>query len=124
LLLLDASQLEASDSSVDYWAMKAVTYLAELKAPRRRGWDRRPLAIVFTKADRSDVCRDNPRLFAEKRAPGLVKQCEQRLRCFEFFAASAVGASAVQRGLQSSIHIPLRVEPYGFVEPFAWLADF
>jgi GTPase SAR1 family protein len=124
MVLVDASQLEQGSTKQEFFAMKLLSYLAELSPHRKHGWHRRPLAIVFTKADLSPECLGDPSQFVQRRATGLWTMCQQRFTRARFFASAVAGACATKEetgvGL---VHIPLRVEPRGIVEPFQWLIE-
>ena len=81
-----------------------------------------PTAIVFTKTDLCDEPTTDPDTFARDNTPGLWRYCEARLERFRFFRSRVAGSTAilVDRSGRESL-IPLRVEPDGVVEPFAWL---
>ncbi len=123
IVLLDGADLESGDQSQDFFAMKLMSYLCELDGNPKKGWPARPVAFVFTKADASSTCLDDPTGYAQKRTPGLWRQCQQRLRRHQFFAASVVGASAYEIHLGIRVSVPLRIEPHGVVEPFEWLVE-
>ena len=123
ILLVDAEAVDRGDADQDYWAVRLITSLTEMQRPRRMAWSRRPLAVVFTKADASAACGDEPEKFARERTPGLWHQCRERLRRHRFFAASVVGASAAVEVLGEMVRVPLRIEPHGIAEPFLWLVN-
>lgn len=121
LILLDAARLLEGDRHPDFFALKAVSYLCELETRRKQHWSRRPIALVFTKADQAEACFDDPLAFARRYAPGLWHHCRERLKQYQFFATSVSGGHAYHRDVASRRPIPLRVEPRNVVEPFEWL---
>ena len=123
LVLVDAARLDASQQDQDFFAMKMVSYLCELNPDRKHGWPNRPVALVFTKADESETCFDNPEQFSQRRVPGLSQLCKERLRSYQFFAAGIAGACGYRLDRGVKVHVPLRVEPRGIVEPFVWLIE-
>lgn len=123
MVLVDASKLEGGDQDQDYWAMKIMAFLHELDHTRKSGWQRRRLAVVFTKCDQSEGCFDSPEEFARTRVPGLWKFCHDRLPQHRFFATSVVGAAARITCNGHHAAVPLRIEPRGVVEPFSWLTE-
>jgi len=124
MVLIDAWQLRQGRLDHDFFGMKVLSYLAELDRHPRRGWSTRPLAVVFTKADLCEECRDDPEGFARQHAPGLWQQCGERFERVEFFAASVAGACAYRPNRDpAAAQVPLRIEPHGIVEPFLWLVD-
>lgn len=117
LVLVDVTQVEAGSSDAEYFAMKALTNLAELHKKGRKSWQRRPVAVVFTKADDCESCCDDPSGYADRHCSGLAQFCRQRFSQVEFFATSVARSTTTFDGLD----VPLRIEPRGIVEPFEWL---
>ena len=85
---------------------------------------RRPVALVFTKVDQVEGCRENPEEFARTYAVGTWQRCRQEFRDYAFFAASVVGCCTwlEVRG-EGRRRTPLRVEPHGIIEPFEWILE-
>ncbi len=124
MILIDALGLREGDPSQDYFAMKVLSYLGEIGPNGKGGWSQRPVAIVFTKVDQAEECRDDPEGFAQTYAAGLWQHCRQRLGSYQFFAASVAGACAWHESATLGRRLaPLRVEPRGIVEPFEWLVE-
>ena len=122
LILVDAIKLYRGGREQDYFTMKLISYLGELDEDPRRGWDRRPVAMVFTKADQCQECLADPAAFAESHATGLWQQCRERFARHKFFAAGVAGACAhYEIRNEGRVQVPLRVEPHGIIEPFEWL---
>ena len=119
IVLVDVTQVEAGGSDAEYFAIKALTNLAELHKKRRDSWKRRPVAIVFTKADDCDACCDDPAGYADRHCSGLAQFCRERFSKVNFFATSVACSTKTPDGLD----VPLRVEPRGIVEPFEWLTS-
>jgi hypothetical protein len=125
LLLIDASELGRGQRGPDFAAMKIVSCLKELEiqsgAVRA---SRRPVALVFTKVDQVEICREDPEEFARTYAMGTWQQCRQEFHDYAFFAASVVGCCTWREGGgEASRRIPLRVEPRGIIEPMEWLLE-
>lgn len=122
LLLIDAEQVEQGDNSQLFFALKVLSYLSEVDNDPRLGWPSRPVSLVFTKADQAESCFDDPALYAARRMPGLVQQIRERFNRFKFFASGVAGAIGCRRLRNGArVEFPLRVEPRGLIEPFAWL---
>ena len=83
-----------------------------------------PVAIVFTKIDLWDEWVRDPEAFAKANAPALYIQCQTRLERFSFYFSGVAGSTSrlIDRNGQEML-VPLRVEPRGIVEPFAWMIN-
>ena len=123
MVLVDAERLEEGEQEQDFFTMKIISYLCELNGDPKKGWPNRTIAFIFTKADQSEACFRNPAEYARKHTPGLWQLCEERLNKYEFFAAGVAGACVTRLELGGHTKIPLRIEPRGIVEPFAWLVE-
>lgn len=124
LLLVDAAQTLEGHRDQDYFAMKLLTYLLELDDDPKQGWAQRPAALVFTKADQSETCFDDPHAFAQAQLSGAWQLCDQRFKQFRFFATAVAGACAYRQVAGGHlVRVPLRVEPRGVVDPFSWLME-
>ena len=125
MILIDAIQLLEGGEEQEYFAMKLVTYLSELDERKsRRGWSRRPVALIFTKADQREECLADPERFAQSHSPGLWQLCREHFRVHRFFACGVAGACACRLTRDGArVQVPLRVEPHGVVEPFQWLIE-
>lgn len=123
MLLIDADRLEQGDQGPDFAAMKIVSYLSELPADKKNDWTKRPVAIVFTKADRSPSCFDDPHEYGQRSTPGFWRQCQERLGRQQVFATSVVAATLEARMYGETVRLPLRIEPRGTVEPFEWILN-
>jgi hypothetical protein len=121
MLLIDSPRAESGNSDEDFHIMKLVSYLCELSTDKNTGWRNRPIALVFTKADQCEHCFDDPVAFARRHTPGLVQQCNERLKRHQFFAVGVAGAVGVYNEPGGRVHVPLRIEPRGIVDPFRWL---
>jgi hypothetical protein len=122
MVLVDAMRLKENGQNEEFFAMKLLSYLAELTDEAKRPWAKKPIAIVLTKADQCEESTDDPAKFTEAHAHGLWRQCNDRFRQYEFFAAGVAGACAYRQTLtEGRVYVPLRVEPHGIVEPFEWL---
>ncbi len=124
LIFIDASRLSAGRLQENFFTMKLLTYLSELKGEGRGDWQQRPVALVLTKADQCETCFDDPEAYAKAHASGLWQQCRERFRRHKFFAAGVAGACAWRdAGDGNRIQVPLRIEPRGILEPFRWLIE-
>jgi Double-GTPase 2 len=126
MVLADAEQLQSGDHSQDFVALKLLSLIGELRDEhshtwRSRGPERRPLALVLTKADKCEELYDNPREFAEGHAAALWNDCRDRFPRHEVFACSVAGATAMRESYGRPRQVPLRIEPRGIIEPFGWL---
>jgi hypothetical protein len=122
MVLIDSCKLKEGDLDQDFFSMKLLSYLSELDADRRNGWRQRPVALIFTKADCCEECREDPAGFARAHATGLWQLCQERFDSHRFFAASVSGSCLSCDTLtEGRLHFPLRIEPHGIVEPFEWL---
>jgi hypothetical protein len=123
-ILIDAVQVVADGQGQELFAMQLISYLDALR-PRKR--DRKigvPVAIVFTKTDLCDEWNREPDAFAKSNASAFFNQCRARLERCSFFFSGVAGSTGrlVNRNGQESL-VPLRVEPRGIVEPFAWIIN-
>jgi len=124
MILIDAVKLKEGARDPDYFTMKLLSYLNELGEDGKVGWSRRPVAMIFTKADQCEECFDDPAAFARTHAAGLWQHCRQRFGCHRFFATGVAGTCVWRESLsEGRIQIPLRIEPRGIVEPFEWLLE-
>jgi double-GTPase-like protein len=123
MVLIDAPRVEGGDSDEDFHTMKLISYLCELSADKKASWQSRPVALVFTKADQCQECFDDPAAFARRHTPGLVQQCRERLKLHQYFAVGVAGACGFRNESHGKVHVPLRIEPRGIVEPFQWLLE-
>jgi hypothetical protein len=126
MVLADAEILQSGDHSQDFLTLKLLSLIGELRderarSRRRRGPERRPLALVLTKADKCDGLFENPQEFAEAHAGAVWSDCRARFPRHEVFACSVTGATAFRDNYGRRQQVPLRIEPRGIVEPFGWL---
>ena len=121
LILLDTVKLQAGSLDQDYFTMKLLSYLAELNTEAKQRWAGRPIAFVLTKADECEESFIDPAGFAQSRAPGLWRQCQEQFRNVRFFAAGVAGGCAYRARRGGRVRVPLRVEPRGIIDPFEWL---
>lgn len=121
VVLLDVVEVVASGQGQELFAMQLISYLSSLSDHGRKRIET-PVALVFTKTDLCLESAEDPRGFAAANAPGLVKLCEARLKHHQFFCSSVAGSTGRlldEDGGESLV--PLRIEPRGIVEPFAWM---
>ena len=123
MVLIDAPRVEGGNSDEDFHTMKLISYLCELSSDKKTGWQSRPVALVFTKADQCEHCFDDPAAFAKRHTPGLVQQCRERLKRHQFFAVGVAGAVGARSEPHGRVLVPLRIEPRGIVDPFRWLLE-
>jgi hypothetical protein len=123
LVMVDASRVERGESEEDFQTMKLISYLCEMKCETKQSWGTRPVSLVFTKGDECASSFEDPHTFAKQHAPGLYQQCRERLSRHKFFTVGVAGASAFRNEFHGRVHVPLRIEPRGIVEPFRWLID-
>jgi hypothetical protein len=126
VVLADAERLQSGDNSQDFVTLKLLSLIGELREKsartrRQRGPERRPLALVLTKADRVDGLIDSPREFAESHAGSVWNDCCTRFPHHEVFACSVTGSTAYRDSYGKRQPVPLRIEPHGIIEPFGWL---
>jgi hypothetical protein len=126
MVLADAERLQAGDHSQDFVTLKLLSLIGELNGERSKGWrrrgaERRPLALVLTKSDKVDGLEENPAEFAEAHATALWSDCRSRFARHSVFACSVTGATAFRDSYGRRQAVPLRIEPHGIIEPFGWL---
>ena len=84
----------------DFAAMKILSCLKELELQDGAArMSRRPLALVFTKVDQVEGCRENPEEFARMHAVGTWQYCRGN---FATMPSSPPALSAVPRGWKSA----------------------
>jgi hypothetical protein len=123
VVLVDILQVVADGQGQELFAMQLISYLMALRPPAKRKQKVNvPVALIFTKADLCAESVHDPEAFAKANATALWKLCESRLEQFRFFSSGVAGSTAqlVDRDGVESL-VPLRIEPRGIVEPFAWL---
>jgi hypothetical protein len=122
MVLVDAVKLQEGGQDQEFFTMKLISYLAELNADNKRGWAQKPVALVFTKSDQCQECMKDPAGFAQAHATGVWQQCRERFHNHKFFASGVAGACGFRQSLaEGRVHVPLRIEPHGIVEPFEWI---
>jgi hypothetical protein len=122
VVLADIVQVVADGQGQELFAMQLISYLDTLRHTTKRRKVDVPVALVFTKADLFEEPIKDPEAFARANAPGLWKLCESRLQHYRFFCSGVAGSvgKLVDRNGQETL-VPLRVEPRGIIEPFAWM---
>jgi hypothetical protein len=123
IVLVETADLEGAEQESEFVAMKIIGEMLSVAAPKRKGWANRPVAIVFTKADRCDTVFDSPEDYARRYTASLYRQCHERLQCLRFFAVSVASVHVGVDGFGDRLTIPMRVEPRGVLEPFAWITE-
>jgi Double-GTPase 2 len=124
VVLVDVVQVIADGQGQELFAMQLVSYLDALKPRKRNRKIDVPVAIVFTKTDLWDEWIPNPEVFAKTNAPALYTQCRARLQRCSFYFSGVAGSTGrlIDRDGQEML-VPLRIEPRGIVEPFAWMIN-
>ena len=122
VVLADITEVVAVGQGQELFAMQLVSYLDSLRPPKRKGKVEVPVAIVFTKADLYEGLIHDPDAFARSNAPALWRLCDSRLKHYKFYSSGVAGSTGrlVDRDGTETL-VPLRVEPRGIIEPFAWL---
>ena len=125
VVLVDLVQVVADGQSQELFAMQLISYLDALRPGKKKS--RKvdvPVAIVFTKADLFEEWIGDPETFAKGNVAGLHSQCQSRLEHCAFFCSGVAGSTAklLDRSGQESL-VPLRIEPHGVIEPFAWMVN-
>ena len=123
VVLADILEVVAEGQGQELFAMQLISYLDAIHpAPKRRGKIDVPVALVFTKADLCEEAVPDPEAFARANAPALVRLGATRLKHFRIYCSGVAGSTArlVDRGGLETL-VPLRVEPRGIIEPFAWV---
>ena len=102
--------------------MQLGSYLDTLKPRKRQRKIDIPVAIVFTKTDLCEEWIRDPEAFAKANLAALYGQCRTRLERFAFYFSGVAGATGrlIDR-MGKDMLVPLRIEPRGVVEPFAWM---
>lgn len=132
LVLCDSTRVRDAGSGEDLFAMKLVTYIAQLhgmatehnetKSRRRPAAAGPAIGIVFTKCDACPEAIENPAGFALNNTPRLHEFCSRMFPRHGFFAASVTGCSgAVQDSQGYRVRIPFHIQPHGIVEPLQWI---
>lgn len=122
VVLIDVIDVIAHGQGQELFAMQLVSYLDTLKPRKKNRKLDVPVAIVFTKTDLCDEWVRDPESFARANVTELYGQCHAQLQRFGFYFSGVAGSTGrlIDRNGQEVI-IPLRVEPRGVVEPFAWM---
>ena len=122
VVLVDVIDVIAEGQGQELFAMQIISYLDNLKPRKRNRKIDIPVAIVFTKTDLCDDWIRDPDVFAKANVSELYGQCQMRLDRFSFYFSGVAGSTGrlIDRGGQE-ILIPLRIEPRGVIEPFAWM---
>ncbi len=124
VILIDVVQLITDGKGQELFAMQLVSYLDALKPRKRNRKIDVPVAIVFTKTDLCDEPIRDAENFARANTSALYGQCRTRLERVSFYCSGVAGSTGrlIDRNGQEML-IPLRVEPRGIVEPFAWMVN-
>ena len=124
VVLVDMVEVVGDGQAQELFAMQLISYLDTLHPSKKRGKIEIPVAIVFTKTDLCEGTIRDAEAFAKSNAPALWRLCESRLKRFRFDCSGVAGSTGrlVDRDGRETL-VPLRIEPHGVVEPFAWLLD-
>lgn len=124
MILIDGLKLRNGELDQDYFTMKLITYLGELNDDAKLGWSKKPVAMVFTKADQCEEWAVDPDASARNHSRRLWEQCRERFRNHRFFASRVAGTCVWRESLREGrVQIPLRIEPHGVIEPFQWIVE-
>jgi hypothetical protein len=123
MILVETQSFQNDHHKPEFAAIKIVSELLRMKAAKRKGWSNRPVAIVFTKADQCDTAFDSPEEYAQRHMASLWRLCHEQLGKHRFFAACVATVHNGIDGFGDQVSIPMRVEPRGIVEPFAWVTQ-
>jgi hypothetical protein len=122
VVLIDTAGVIGDGRGQELFAMQLISYLDSLQVAQRGRKITMPVALVFTKADLCEEAIDDPARFALANTPALTRLCESRLRTYRFYCSAVAGSTAkLVDPHGGEILVPLRIEPRGIVEPFAWL---
>jgi hypothetical protein len=124
VVLVDVVQVVADGQGQELFAMQLISYLDALKPRKRNRKIDVPVSIVFTKTDLWDEWIRDPEAFAKANVSALYNQCRARLEqcCFYFSGVAGSTSRLIDRNGQEML-VPLRIEPRGIVEPFAWMIN-
>ncbi|RUL81996.1 TRAFAC clade GTPase domain-containing protein [Tautonia sociabilis] len=121
-VLIDTIGVIAEGQAQEMFAMQLISYLESIHGSRR-GKIEVPVALIFTKVDLCDEPIADADAFARANASALWRMCDVRLKHFKFFCSSVAGSCGRIIDSEGGEYlVPLRVEPRGIVEPFAWLS--
>jgi hypothetical protein len=122
VILVDVIDVIAAGHGQELFAMQLISYLDTLKPRKRNRKIDVPVAVVFTKTDLCDEWIRDPEGFAKANVSELYGQCLTRLDRFRFYFSGVAGSTGrlVDRNGREML-IPLRIEPRGVIEPFAWM---
>lgn len=121
VVLIDLTALLNEGGEAELFAVQLIAYMLSLRPPRRRKLDI-PVALVFTKSDLSETPIADANAFARSNTSALWKLCENQLGAFRFFASGVAGSVGYLATPDNQYQlVPLRIEPRGIVEPFAWM---
>jgi hypothetical protein len=124
MILVDVEALLNGTMESEFFALKVISNLIAGESSKKgKGWPDRPVAIVFTKADRCDWVFASPDEFARRYVPSLWRQCQDQLHRHRFFATSVAAVATATDSHGEKLNVPLRIEPRGVVEPFAWIVE-
>lgn len=124
VVLVDAVQVVADGQGQELFAMQLISYRDALVPRRKNRKIDVPVAVVFTKTDLCDEWVRGPEAFAKANAPALYNLCRSRVeRCSFYFSGVAGSTGRLIDESGQEMLVPLRVQPRGIVEPFAWLIN-
>ena len=124
VILIDVVQVVADGKAQELFAMQLISYLDAIRPRKKNRKLDIPVAFAFTKTDLCDEPMRDPAEFARANTPSLFAQCKARLERVSFHCLGVAGSTGrlIDRNGQETL-VPLRVEPRGVVEPFAWIVN-
>jgi hypothetical protein len=124
VILIDVVEVISDGQGQELFAMQLVSYLDAITPRKRTRKIDVPVAIVFTKTDLWDEWILDPEAFARANVSALYNQCRTRLARCSFYFSGVAGSTGrlIERNGQE-MFVPLRIEPRGIVEPFAWMIN-
>jgi Double-GTPase 2 len=124
VVLVDVLEVIEDGQGQELFAMQLISYLDALRPVKRNRKIDIPVAVVFTKTDLCGEWTHDPVTFARANARALYTQCQTRLQRYSFYFSGVAGSTGrlIDRNGQVML-VPLRIEPRGIVEPFAWLIN-
>ncbi|ADV62428.1 hypothetical protein Isop_1846 [Isosphaera pallida ATCC 43644] len=121
VVLIDLVSVLEEGREAELFANQLLVYLTQLRGAKR-GKLNLPVALVFTKSDLSDEPMNDPNAFAKSNVSNLYQFCTSQLSRFRFFASGVAGSVGFLVGPTGQrVCVPLRIQPRGIVEPFAWM---
>ena len=133
MVCVDANRVFCGDKEEEFFAMRILNHLAQYREfqteesskksrRKRQNEELPPIAMILTKADECETALGDVHEFSRGMLSNLWELTQSMDNEIEYFAVSAVGRCAIRRFANGRrMHVPLRVEPKGIIEPFRWL---